>query len=395
MVKVRNRTLRRLRRTSLALVLYVQIGYPALIMVLARLRRRPPPKLSQSLPSVTVVIAAWNEETVIAAKLQNALAADYPAELLQVIVAADGSTDRTAAIARAVGDRVTVTHAAERRGKTAAVDRACALATGDVVVFSDANNLYRPETIRRLVKPFDDPAVGAVSGAKFTVTGPEELRSGERLYWRYESLIKEAESRVSSCTSASGEVLAVRRGLLAPLREDTVLDDFERILVVLRKGYKVAFAPEAISIETTSASLSDEATRRARITAARWKLLVAPKQFPLRRPFVMWQITSHKIGRLFLPLFALTGLAANVAEVACRSRRGGVEATAVLAIQSGFYALSTVGPRITLPGPAATVARLSRYLVSTNLATLRGLHSVLTASSSTLLARVERYQGIP
>ncbi len=383
----------RIRRSSLALLVYVQLGYPALIVVLARLRRRDGERRDIPLPKVTVVIAAWNEEAAIEGKLRNTFSSDYPPELLEVVVAADGSTDRTVERTRGLGDeRVIISNAPDRAGKVAALNRSCALATGDVVVLSDANNFYRPDTIRRLVEPFADPSVGAVSGSKMTSSGPSDLQLGESLYWRYEKLIKECESSLGSCTSASGEILAVRRELLEPLPVDIGLDDFVRLLDILKKGLKVAFASGAISIEPTSASLSDERVRRERITAARWRLLAHPTRFPLHRPLVMWQIASHKLGRLFLPLFALAALVANLGEVVFDRRRGSRAPATVLMAQAAFYAAGAVGPHLGLSGHADSLARLPRYLITTNVATLRGLVTAMQGRSTANWTRVERYE---
>lgn len=382
---------RRVRRASLWLLVYVQVGYPVLVVAAARLRR-PALPLPTGLPSVTVIIAAWDEEQAIGDKLGNTLSADYPPHLLQVVVAADGSTDRTAEVARGLGDeRVVVSDHAGRDGKVAAINRSLPLASGAIVVFSDANNHYRPQTLRRLVEPFADPSVGAVSGAKLTSTGPDELKFSEGLYWRYENLIRASESRLASCTSASGEILAVRRALAEPLPLDVGLDDFVRILEVLKKGFRVAFAPEAISVEATSASVLDEKVRRTRITSQRWRLLAHPSRFPLRRPLVMWQIASHKIGRLFLPVLALVGLAANLGEVA-RDGRKSRGAVAALGAQLLFYTAGAVGPRLGLRGRSGRVAHLPHYLIATNAATLKGLSSALRRGDHQLWAKVERHR---
>jgi cellulose synthase/poly-beta-1,6-N-acetylglucosamine synthase-like glycosyltransferase len=266
------------------------------------------------------------------------------------------------------------------------------LATGDVVVLSDANNFYRPDTIRRLVEPFADLSVGAVSGSKMTSSGPRDLQLGESLYWRYEKLIKQSEDSLASCTSASGEILALRREFVEPLPVDIGLDDFVRLLDILKRGRRVAFAPEAVSIEPTSASLADERARRERMTAARWRLLAHPTRFPLHRPIVMWQIASHKLGRLFLPLFAVVALLSNLGEVVLDRRRGLRGPMTTLIAQAAFYGAGAIGPHLGLSGRADSLARLPRYLITTNFATLRGLRTAVQGRSGATWTRVERHE---
>jgi len=376
----------------LATIFYVLIGYPLLIALLSRVRRRRPiVDHSVEPPSVTIVVAAYNEERTIQSKLQNVFELEFPAERLEVIVAAQGSTDRTAEIATAFSNRVIVLTDDDRAGKLAAVEAACMKASGDIIVLSDANNMYRVDTLRHLVSPFHDAGVGAVSGVKMTTVGPTSLAVGERTYWRYETFIKQSEARVSSCTSASGEILAIRADVMEPLAPDAGLDDFERICDVLRRGYRVEFAPGAVSVEPTSASQASERQRRARITAQRWRLLAHPRRFPLNRPVPMWQILSHKIGRLFLPLAAMLAFATTCVEVARPSAKRGRSARALLAAQVAFYLLAAIGPRLPLPRRLGKLARIPRYLVVTNAATVEGLY-LATRDSHLLWDRVDRYE---
>jgi poly-beta-1,6-N-acetyl-D-glucosamine synthase len=389
-------SLRSARRLAIGLCVYVQLGYPVIVAAAARSRSTPSSLPATRLPKVTVLIAAWNEEAVIRAKLENTLESDYPPDLLEVVVATDGSTDATPKLVAGFGDhRVVLSHSDRRDGKAAAIDRAIPVATGEIIVLSDANNMYSPLTVRRLAERFVDPLVGAVSGAKTTTSGPADVALGESLYWRYENNIKRGEDRLASCTSASGEVLAVRRELAEQLPDDVNLDDFVRILQVLKRGYRVGFAPDAISFEPTTASLADEQQRRTTITAGRWYLLTRPSLFPLRRPIVMWQILSHKVGRLMLPLFALFALAVNTVEVAARRRdKRQREAVVVLAAQLSFYVAAIVGPACHFPGRLGRLARLPRYLVATNVATLRGLACAVRGDKKRVWDKVARHEVV-
>jgi len=184
---------------AVALVTYTYAGYPLILALASRLRR--PRVWPEHTPSLTLIIAAYDEAAVIEAKLRDTLALDYPADRLQVIVAADGSTDATAAIAASFAPRVELVHRPARAGKMAAINRAMEQARGEVVVFSDANNRYLPDALREMARPFADPAVGAVTGRK-TVAAEDGLGYSEGLYWRYESKIRSWETRLAMGTAS-------------------------------------------------------------------------------------------------------------------------------------------------------------------------------------------------
>ena len=223
---------------------------------------------------MTLLIAAYNEEAVIASKLDNALSLDYPKDHLQILVAADGSDDHTADIAREYRERgVELSYTPERKGKMAAINRAMPLVRNEIVVFSDANNLYEKDTLLELVKPFSSQEVGAVSGKKYILNGKDALSGADGMYWQYKSFIKENETRLGSCTGASGEILAVRRALYQPPPDEVINDDFFIGLNILRQGYRLVYAPKAHSFEHSSLTEKDEAARRSRIVAGRYQAM--------------------------------------------------------------------------------------------------------------------------
>ncbi|HXD12047.1 MAG TPA: glycosyltransferase, partial [Anaerolineales bacterium] len=192
---------------SMAGILYTYFGYPLLIAVLARLFPKAA-DLHEGTPTVTLLIAAYNEEDVIEGKIQNSVALEYPRNKLQILVITDGSSDRTPQIVNQhAAENVTLMHEPERRGKMAAINRALAAIESEIVVFSDANNYYQPQTLRKLLLPFGNSRVGATTGAKLIQKGDGSLGESESLYWKYESFIKSQESKLGSCTSAAGEIL--------------------------------------------------------------------------------------------------------------------------------------------------------------------------------------------
>jgi len=356
---------------SAALLFYVYIGYPLITAGLARFKPREEYAISES-PAVTLIIAAYNEEAVLEKKLKNTAELNYPPEKLQVIVAADGSTDATAAIAEAFTKRkVLLSYSKERRGKVAAVARAVKIAAGEIVVLSDANNLYPVYALKSLVQPFTDTRVGAASGAKHVEKEGDSLSASEGLYWKYESWIKRNESRLHTCTAAAGEILAVRRELFPQFPADVVNDDFYILLHVLRSGLRVAYVPAAESWERVSQSAEDEVKRRARISAGRFQAVSRSLGWlPWNDPLAVWQIISHKYLRLAIPFAMLGALISNL-YLAFFNPQERVWALWLLAAQVVFYLLAVLGRKFNLKGFGKALY-LPAFLVDSNLATLRG-----------------------
>ncbi len=380
-------------------VLYVYAGYPLLLFVLARLRRAVP-SYPASTPAVTLLISAYNEEQVIAEKLENSLALDYPPELLQIIVAADGSDDATEEIARSyVGRGVEVIHDPARRGKTSAINHAMSSVRHDVVVFSDANNLYAAETVRELVKPFSDARVGAVTGRKGTIETDRMLGQADGLYWRYESFIKEQENRLGCCAGVSGEVFAIRRELFAAPPAEIINDDYYIALDIISRGYRLVYAPEARSREAASENEGDEIARRSRIVAGRFQIMAASlRLLPFDRPWIVWEIVSHKFMRPLVPPVTLIAFIATVVALFGLGNSGGAAWLVLaqpynwvlLALQAAFYMAAFLGGKRRIPGMLGKALYLPAFLVNSHLAALRGLDGFLTRRQTVLWKKAPR-----
>jgi biofilm PGA synthesis N-glycosyltransferase PgaC len=400
--------------SSVGAVVYAYAGYPLLLSAVARLRRGDRSGRHRAddgrgaWPRVSLIIAAYNEAGVMAEKLTNALELDYPAEGLQVIVAADGSTDETVAIARKFEPRVTVLHGSERLGKTAAITRAMVIANGEVVLFSDANNLYDREVLREIAAPFADPEVGAATGSKVIVAGDGSLGDAEGTYWRYESRIKELEWELGCCTAVAGEILAVRSSVFQPPPPDVINDDFYIAMGVIKAGYRIAYVPSARSYERVSPSAADEAKRRSRIVAGRYQaLMLLPRLLPPGRPLIVWQVVSHKFIRALVPLFMIAALVANVLAVFRPTRAPGFGrvinlappiGSLALAAQAMFYGLAltarhgTAGGR---PGRLGRVIYLPSFVVRGNVAALVGLFRYARGRQSAQWERAARRTAAP
>src|SRR5215216_1751337 len=378
---------------------YVYVGYPLLLAFLARFRRKPQeyPRIT---PQVSILIAAYNEQAVIASKLENTLSLDYPAECMQILVAVDGSDDRTAEVVQSFADRgVEMSYDIHRRGKTAAINRALPRLRHEIIVFSDANNLYARDALLELVRPFSNPKVGAVTGSKNIVDDADAHAKADGLYWRYESVIKKNETRLGSCTGVTGEILAIRRFLYQPPPDRVINDDFFIGMGVLRHGYRLVYAPTAHSYERSSLTEKDEALRRSRIVAGRYQaMLMSGSLLPWRSPMLVWQIVSHKFMRPLVPLMMITAFIATV--VTCIWRVPPMPLGwlylahpynfVFLAAELLIGILAFFGGSLKDKGLLGKILYVPTFIVNSNLASIQGLYSFFTGKQTSLWRRARR-----
>ncbi len=371
---------------SAALVVYAFAGYPAIVALLARTRPRPVRADPDAAPDVSMIVLAYDEAEIIEDKLRGTQALDYPPERLELLAVTDGSTDDTPLRAGRVPG-VRVLHDPERRGKLAAMNRGAAAARGEILVFSDANNRYSREALRELVAPFADPEVGVVTGRKAIDDGEgRPLDRAEGLYWRYESRLKAWESAIGSVTGVAGEILAFRREAYRSPRIGTMNEDFVQAMLAASEGWRVVYAPEAVSLERASATLGDEATRRSRLVTGRWQALAELLPGMLRsNPRLAWQVISHKGLRPLVP-GALVGLAAGSAPLA----RSSTAARLATVAQLLFYAGAAVGWHDARRGRRRRWSYLPYFFCRMNVASLRGLGDYATGRREAVWARVQR-----
>ena len=370
-----------------SLLMYHYVLYPALVVGLAHLVRPRTAVETATWPRVSFVIAAYNEERVIAAKLRNTLELDYPRNSLEIIVASDGSDDTTAAIVGAFNVQGVVSlHHAHRRGKTAALNRALERATGEIVVFSDANNDFSANALRRLVQHFADPRVGGVCGAKrIRPVAGRQSSLGDGLYWRYESMLKLAESRLGTIAGADGEIFAIRRNLFRSVPEYIINDDAQITLDIVRQGYSVRYEPEAHSYELASINIRDDVQVKIRMVAGGFQTLVenARTLFPLRSWFA-WAFFSHKTLRWLAPIFLIAALVSSAA-LATRPPY-----LAAFAAQVAFYGTAFAGYWRIDRGALPTVVYVPFYFTAMNWAALLGLLRFLRRSQSVQWRKARR-----
>lgn len=365
------------------LVAYTYAGFPILLFVRAAVRPRPV-RAADITPSVSVVLSAHDESGAIGARIENLLASDYPAERLEIVVASDGSTDDTARIAASFADRGVHALDLGRVGKAAALDAAVERATGEIVVFTDANTDFDRDAIRQLMRPFADPTVGGVAGDQVYVRPDRgDGSQGERSYWDLDRRLKVAESIAGNVVSATGAIYALRRELVEPVRPG-VTDDFFVSTGVIAARRRLVFAPDAIAREPAAPTATREFERKIRIMTRGLRGVAARRGLldPRRTGFYAVQLLSHKVLRrtAVVPLLVMAVCAP------------------LLAAQSPAYLLATLGEAVLLAvGTIGSVfgerswarrkvVALPAFFVMVNVASLRALANLATG------ARIDRWE---
>ncbi|MCU0223572.1 MAG: glycosyltransferase [Acidobacteria bacterium] len=358
----------------LGLAAYAYLGYPLVARLLVP--RLPPPPAGAggtgdgpgALPAVSVLVAARNEAPAIGARLANLLSQDYPSDKLEILVASDASDDGTDAIVAAAGDpRVRLWRQEPRAGKTAAINQLGRMATGEILVQTDADVTFAPGALRALAAAFDDPRVGVADGTvRFSNAESPEVAGGEGLYWRFENWTKEVESGRGLLCVANGGIYALRRALWRPLPV-TVAGDAAEPLLAAREGYLTVVAPGARAQVRAAATLAEEFQRKVRIIAqqvacARW---IGLSTLPLR---TLWAYASHKLLRYAVPVLAGLALATGAGAAALGSRAGLAAVVAVLLPVAAAPLGLLRRPRV-----LARLFRVPLYLVMINAAAAAGL----------------------
>jgi poly-beta-1,6-N-acetyl-D-glucosamine synthase len=364
---------------SAFLVTWTFLGYPVFIVLLARWRPKPHRRAPLALP-VTLIIPAYNEEDVIAEKLENALALDYPAELLEIVVVADGSTDRTTAIAETFAERgVLLLYEPPRQGKAAAMNRAVPHARGEILIFSDANAMMEPDSISQIVPNFADPQVASVSGEKRVRSNDQVQGEGESFYWRYEAMMKQADSLVSTAIGAVGEFFAIRRALYHPLETDNLVEDFVLAMRLVMDGWRVVYEPAAVSWEEASPSLGGEWRRRVRMAAGGFQAIIRLRALlSPRYGIVMVQYVSHKVLRWLAPFFMVAAFASSAALMGMPLFRW------LFLGQLLFYITAGMGWVLEALGVSYKPARIIFYFCFGNATVLGGFVRYVSGSQSVL-----------
>lgn len=371
---------------SLGTVAFVYVGYPLLLLVLTagRKYRAPVDYSDEELPSVSFVVAAYNEEMVIEEKIRNCLAINYPPEKLEFFFVSDSTDGTNEILRRYESNRVHVKILPERRGKLAAIGEIYPLCQRDVTVLSDANTYYYPDSVRKLVRHFRNPTIGAVTGDVRLLKSKQKFGEGEGLYYRYERKLQELESALWSTVAIDGGMYAVRRNLWRHTTNSLVSDDFVTGMTVGRQGYRIVFDPDAIAEEDPTPTDDMEFRRKIRVIAYAVQSLVEREGLPrwTQGRFLLAYV-SHKLLRWFVPFFLVLALV-SAAALSVYSTAG----VAILAAQAAFYLLALAGWR--LPQMESKLVRVPYYFSMVNLAALLGVIRGLRRRQQSVWVRTER-----
>ncbi len=300
---------------SLGFLLYTYLGYPVLVALYASVRSKFARK-APYYPRVTVVMSILNEEKTIRRKLENLLGQDYPPERMEIVVVSDGSTDGSAEIIRSFkefGGRIRLLEHGARKGKAAALNLAIPKAKGEIIVLTDARQMFRIDAVRQLASNFSDYEVGAVSGAMFLDRVEDGVGKSFSSYWDLEKLVRRSESRIHSVIGITGAIGAIRKHLFRPIPDETILDDVYIPMRIALSGYRVVYDDEAVAYDDAAIEYDREMKRKVRTLTGNFQLLaLMPELISIRGNRLFWQYFSHKIARLLAPVFLFLLFVSNL-----------------------------------------------------------------------------------
>ena len=366
---------------ALFIVFYTYIGYGILLYIIIRLKRlfvgRPHEAVlpaDEELPTMTLMICAYNEEDIVKEKMANTLALDYPKDKFRIMWITDGSNDHTNELLAAYPE-VDIVFSPERRGKTAALKHGLRELKTRYVAFTDANTMINTGALREIARLFSDPTVGCVSGEKRVAArkAGEMASEGEGLYWRYESTLKRWDSELYSAMGAAGELYAIDPQLCREVPDEALLDDFMLSMYVVQAGKRIAYTSDAYAREYGSANIYEESKRKRRIAAGGLQSIWWLRSMlnPLRQPLVTFQYVSHRVLRWSItPVAMVLLLIVNIALVAMGA---GTFYTVMLILQTLFYLMALAGWLTNRFGYKNKLLYTAYYFVFMNFNVFRGM----------------------
>jgi biofilm PGA synthesis N-glycosyltransferase PgaC len=409
---------------SCILVLYNYGGYVIPVYLLNRLGRRHPTPRDQAnsiprnpadpispnpvspgdpglaLPTVSFIVAAYNEKDCIREKVLNSLDQDYPPDKLEFIFIADGSTDETSEITAGY-PRIRTLYQPERAGKSAAINRAVAAAKHEILIFSDANTILNKDAVQNIARHYYDPTVGGVAGEKKVLAIPDEagekkgdeVGDSEGLYWKYESFLKRQDSAFYSVVGAAGELFSVRASLYEPLPHSIILDDFVLSLSIAQKGYRILYEPDAYAMELPSFSIGDEQKRKIRIAAGGFQAigLLTPLLAFWRYPKLSYLYISHRVLRWAVSPFCL--ILAFVSNIFLFTGDPGPLYGLLLLAQIGFYGMAALAAFFPAIKNKNRLVKLSYYFVFMNTSVILGFFRFLRGKQAATWEKARRAQS--
>lgn len=374
----------------LGIVVYTYVGYGLVLFIILSIKRlfkknkKPQPPKDGEWPEVTLLICAYNEEDVIADKMQNNRALNYEKGKLKIVFVTDGSNDSTND-KLAEYPEMEVLFRPERMGKTAALNRAIPFIKTDLVVFTDANTHLNPDAIKEIVTCFQDEKVGCVAGEKRIEVRSEDgvAAGGEGAYWKYESTLKKWDSELCSTMGAAGELFAVRTALFEPMDLNMLLDDFIMSMRIVQRGYKIMYCKEAYACETGSAGLQEEKKRKVRIAAGGLQSIWQLKALlnPFRYGIISFQLLSHRFLRWSITPFCLISLIPL--SLVLLLEYGGPIYITIWALQCIFYLLALIGYENEQKGKKHTLTYIPCYFLFMNLNVFGGIKYLIKKKKGT------------
>ena len=372
------------------IVFYTYIGYGILLYIIIRLKRlfkgKPLKAVlpsDEELPTMTLMICAYNEEDVVEEKMANTLALDYPRDKFRIMWVTDGSNDRTNELLQAYPE-VDIVFSPERRGKTAALKHSLRELKTRYVAFTDANTMINRDALREIARLFTDPTVGCVSGEKRVAArkAGEMAAEGEGLYWRYESTLKKWDSELYSAMGAAGELYAIDPTLVREVPDEALLDDFMMSMYIVQAGRRIAYTPDAYALEYGSANIFEESKRKRRIAAGGLQSIWWLRSMlnPLHQPLVAFQYISHRVLRWSVtPVALIILLIVNALLVYFKA---GAFYTVMLVLQLLFYLMALAGWWLDRRGHKNKLLYTAYYFVFMNINVFRGMAYLRTHGKS-------------
>lgn len=381
---------------SLFITFYAFFGYGILLFIIIKIKRALSGKPALpvvdplDLPTCTLVVAAYNEDSVMADKIKNSLALIYPENKLEFVFITDGSTDQTASIVKGY-PQIRHLHSIERKGKIAAVHRAMDTVTTKIVVFTDANTFLNPEALLNICRHYADKQVGAVAGEKRVYADAGNATAGEGFYWKYESKLKTWDSELYTVVGAAGELFSIRTSLYEPVSPDTILDDFMISLLVAKKGYRVIYEPEAFATEAASQNVTEELKRKIRIAAGGIQSILRLKALlnPMPIPVLTFQYVSHRVLRwTIVPFLMILALAINLYIIFT----GSIALTyqLLLLAQVAFYLLAISGWILEERHIKIKIFFIPYYFCMMNYAVIMGIIRFISGKQSAIWEKAKR-----
>jgi poly-beta-1,6-N-acetyl-D-glucosamine synthase len=380
---------------SCFLIFYNYAGYAVLVYVVNLMKKRKKATYPYNFyPSVSFIVAAFNEEDCIEKKIINSLSLDYPSEKVEYIFITDGSSDHTMDIIRKYPS-IQLFHKPERNGKTAAVNYAVDQAKNDILIFSDANTILNNDAILNITRHYHLNETGGVAGEKKVLSsseGADQVGSGEGLYWKYESLLKQLDSTFYSVVGAAGELFSLRRELYEPVPKNVILDDFIISMWVTQKGYRIVYEPNAFALELPSFSMGDEHKRKIRIAAGGFQSIVMlkPLLYFWKHPRLSFLYISHRVLRWTLsPLCLALAFISNFILVLILLNN---LYKILFATQLIFYAMAIIASIISFKSRIFKIFKLAYYFVFMNVSVVQGFFRYLRGKQPAAWEKAKRNQ---